>query len=131
MSIYIDTETGTWGDADCLSIVDEQPSVETDAMLTSMSDSAIIKHGKLYGNTLEYEVNDAVAEYARSIVEFDGEVKDAVSRLYYAAEAILEALGVDPSEPCKLCDTTFGFHTSECPTHEMNIATDAVAEWVR
>jgi hypothetical protein len=81
--------------------------------------------------TVEAVVNGAAEDALLDVILFDGELAESVKQLYYAAEAILEALGVDPSEPCKLCDTTFGFHTNECPTHEMNIATDAVAEWVR
>lgn len=129
MSIYIDTETGTWGDASKLAICGRESGLSDD--LTGQPDSEVIRYGNTYGYSLEDTITDAIETWMSDIVEFDGEVLASVKQLYYAAEAILEALGVDPSEPCKLCDTTFGFHTSECPTHEMNIATDAVAEWVR
>jgi hypothetical protein len=122
---YIDTVSGTWGKTSSLAFSD----VYSD--LSDLTDSELRDHGNTYGTSFE-DVLQVVQEDAVSdIVTFDGDLAESVNQLYYAAEAILEALGVDPSEPCKLCDTTFGFHTNECPTHEMNIATDAVAEWVR
>jgi hypothetical protein len=110
--IWIDTESGTWGDARNLAFTDNNFDLE------GMSDSEISSVGQTYGQTLEQVIDNAREEgyeAAADAVCIDcEEYANMLSALHDSVRNLLIQCDVSGGNVCPACDLT-GLHASWCP----------------